>query len=341
MNDFFTVIRRFLTEYLPDQRCCGPNTIRSYRHALNLFVVYLRTTRNLAVTDIDFPMIDRHVIVEFLDWLERERDCAATTRNHRLMALRAFFSYAGFLDCAHVWLGLELAAVPAKKTPGKIVEPLSETALQALLRQPDTTTTAGQRNQIFMILMYDSAARCGELTSLRIRDLRLDTTHPVIYLHGKGNKTRIVPLLARTAEHCRQHLRRRHGDELADSSSFMFFTTIHGRRQPMSADTVAAFLKTYGQSARTTCPEIPKRVHPHMLRHTRAMHLYRQGLPLPLLADYLGHASIESTKIYAYADTEMKRIAIAKADPLRNQTPPPQPIWTGNEDMILKLSGLT
>lgn len=341
MNDFFTAIRRFLTEYLPDQRCCSPNTIRSYRQALNLFVAYLRTTRNLAVADIDFPRIDRHVIIEFLDWLERERGCAATTRNQRLMALRAFFSYAGFLDCAHVSLSLELAAVPAKKAPGKLIEPLTEAALQTLLQQPDTTRTAGQRNQVFMILMYDSAARCSELTSLRVRDLRLDTTHPVVYLHGKGGKTRIVPLLARTAEHCRQHLRRCHGDEPAGSDAFMFFTTIHGQRQPMSADTVAAFLNAYGQSACTTCPEMPKRVHPHMLRHTRAMHLYRQGLPLPLLADYLGHASIESTRIYAYADTEMKRIAIEKADPLHNQTPPSQPIWTGDEDMILKLSGLT
>ena len=78
-----------------------------------------------------------------------------------------------------------------------------------------------------------------------------------------------------------------------------------------------------------------------MLRHIRAMHLYRRGLPLPLLADYLGHASIESTRIYAYADTEMKRIAIEKADPLHNQTAPSQPIWAGDEDRILKLSGLT
>jgi integrase len=109
----------------------------------------------------------------------------------------------------------------------------------------------------------------------------------------------------------------------------------------VSADTVAAFLTAYGRSARAICPEMPKRVHPHMLRHTRAMHLYRQGLPLPLLADFLGHASIESTRIYAYADTEMKRIAIEKADPLHNQTPPSQPVWAGDEDTILKLAGLT
>jgi site-specific recombinase XerD len=341
MNDFFTTIRRFLAEYLPSQRCCSPNTIRSYRQALNLFVTYLRTARGLAITDISFSSIDRHVVMEFLDWLEHERGCAATTRNQRLMALRAFFSYAGFLDCAHLATSLALAAIPAKKTPGTIVEPLSEAALKALLQQPDTTTIAGRRNQVFMILMYDSAARCSELTGLRVRDLNLDTTRPTVHLHGKGNKIRIVPLLARTAEHCRQHLRRCHDTEPSDGAAFMFFTTIHGRRHPVSPDTVATFINTYAASASTVCPEMPQRAHPHMLRHTRAMHLYRQGLPLPLLADYLGHASIESTRIYAYADAEMKRAALEKADPLHNQTPRPQPVWQGDEDMILKLSGLT
>jgi site-specific recombinase XerD len=341
MNEFFTAIRRFLTEYLPQQRCCQANTILSYRHALNLFVGYLRDIRRIPVTGIDFPLIDHEVVTGFLDWIERERGCSASTRNQRLMALRSFFAYAGFLDATHIALSLDLAAIPVKKTPGKIVEPLSETALQALLAQPDTTTITGRRNQVLMILMYDAAARCSEITGLRIRDLNLDTARPTVRLHGKGNKTRIVPLLDRTAEHCREHLRRCHPGQPADSDAFVFFTTIHARHQPVSADTIAAFLKTYGNTARTTCPGMPARVHPHMLRHTRAMHLYRQGLPLPLLADYLGHASIESTRIYAYADTEMKRAAIAKIDPHNMNTPAIEPIWEGNDDMILALAGLT
>ena len=339
MNEFFTAIRRFLVEYLPNQRCCSPNTIRSYRQALHLFVTYLRTARGLTITDISFATIDRHVVIEFLDWLEHERGCAATTRNQRLMALRAFFAYAGFLDTAHLAVSLNLAAVPVKKVPGTIVPHLSEAALQTLLQQPDTTTPTGRRNQVFMILMYDSAARCGEVTELRVRDLRLDAKHPTVHLRGKGDKTRIVPLLARTADHCRQHLRRFHGTELSGDEP-LFFTKIHGRRQHLSADTVAAFVKAYGESARAACLEVPQRVHPHMLRHTRAMHLYRQGLPLSLLADYLGHASIESTRIYAYADAEMKRAAIQKADPLSDQQSRSEPIWEGDEDMILKLSGL-
>jgi site-specific recombinase XerD len=92
---------------------------------------------------------DGHVVMGFLDWLEHERGCAATTRNQRLMALRAFFSYAGFLDCVHLATSLALAAIPAKKTPTTIADPLSEAALKALLQQPDTTTIAGRRNQVF------------------------------------------------------------------------------------------------------------------------------------------------------------------------------------------------
>ena len=108
----------------------------------------------------------------------------------------------------------------------------------------------------------------------------------------------------------------------------------------MSADVAADFMKQYCASAKQSCSEMPEHVHPHMLRHTRAMHLYRQGMPMMLLSEYLGHASVRTTKIYAYADTEMKRAAIEKADAIRNGAPAPQPVWVDDEDMILKLSGL-
>jgi integrase/recombinase XerD len=176
-------------------------------------------------------------------------------------------------------------------------------------------------------------------TGLRVRDLDLDGKHPKVHLHGKGDKTRIVPLLARTVEHCRQHLRRFH-DTGSSRDELLFFTKLHGRRQPLSTDTVEAFVNAYGESAREVCAEVPQRVFPHMLRHTRAMHLYRQGMPLPLLADFLGHASIESTRIYAYADAEMKRAALQKANPLSDPAEESRPVWEGDEDMILKLAGL-
>ena len=108
----------------------------------------------------------------------------------------------------------------------------------------------------------------------------------------------------------------------------------------MSADTVALFMNKYCTAAFKKCSDMPEHLHPHMLRHTRAMHLYRQGMPIHLLSEYLGHVNYETTKIYAYADTEMKRLAVAKADVLRNGMPPPEPVWADDEEIILKLSGL-
>lgn len=340
MNDFWVAVRSFILEYLPNQRCFSENTVRSYRQALNLFVLYLRTEQRLTPKQICFDVINRGVLLNFLDWLETDRHCSVNTRNQRLMVLRAFFDYTGILDCTQIALSLMVQNIPIKTTQNKIVEYLSESALEILLKQPDPSKKIGLRNLFFMVLMYDTAARCGELLGMKVRDLRLNVQYPMAYLHGKGSKTRTVPLLSKTTQHCERYLRTFHVNEPADSDKPLFYTVIHGTQQQMSPDTVALFLKKYGKMAFDVCPEVPAHIHPHMLRHTRAMHLYHQGMPMMLLSEYLGHASEETTKIYAYADTEMKRAAINKADIVSKGTPPPVPIQIDDDDMILKLSGL-
>lgn len=110
----------------------------------------------------------------------------------------------------------------------------------------------------------------------------------------------------------------------------------------MSDDNVARFLKLYGATAKQQCGEAPDRIHPHMFRRTRAMHLYRAGMPLALLSEWLGHENPETSLIYAYADTEMKRQATEKAtggeNPLMSDKEPA--IWEGDDEMIRRLYGL-
>lgn len=175
---------------------------------------------------------------------------------------------------------------------------------------------------------------------MKVCDLRLDAKHPIAYLHGKGRKIRTVPLLSKTVQHCKQYLRKFHPSTDCHSEAPLFFTVIHGTQQKMSPDTVAAFFAKYGRMAKSVCPEVPEHIHPHMMRHTRAMHLYQSGMPMVLLSQYLGHSQVETTMIYAHADTEMKRAAIQKADAVRGTKPVPDEIWADNEEMILKLSGL-
>lgn len=117
-----------------------------------------------------------------------------------------------------------------------------------------------------------------------------------------------------------------HSEEPLSENDYLFYTTIHGQRNQMSPDTVASFMKKYGETANTECAEVPERVHPHQLRHTRATDLYRGGVPLALLSDFLGHANLHTTQIYAYVDTEMKRAAIRKVIPAVELTKDP-PKW--------------
>lgn len=168
-------------------------------------------------------------------------------------------------------------------------------------------------------LMYCCGLRPAEARRLRVNDVDLDIGRLNI-MESKQHKF--------------------HPDKNSHSEAPLFYTVIHGIQQKMSPDTVAAFFKKYGNMAKIVCPEVPEHIHPHMMRHTRAMHLYQSGMPMVLLSQYLGHVQVETTKIYAYADTEMKRAAIQKADAVRRAKPVPEEIWADNEEMILKLSGL-
>lgn len=215
---------------------------------------------------------------------------------------------------------------------------LTKEELSIFLAQPNCKKRTGFRNMVFLVLMYDTAARCQEMLDLRIQDLVLHRISPCVYFTGKGNKTRVVPILPKTAEHLRSYLKKFHPAENRKRDDYVFYA-YGGPQRPMSPDTVAAFVKKYGESARHVCTSIPERVHPHMLRHTRAMHLYQDGVPLAMVSEFLGHAQIETTKIYAHADTEMKRKAIQQAANKLNDTIP-DALWnTDDEEMMLKLRG--
>lgn len=208
---------------------------------------------------------------------------------------------------------LEGKKVPIKKTV-KAVAPkyMSEAAMQTLLGQPDTSTHKGLRDQFFMILMYDTGARLQEILTLRICDVTICKT-PTITVMGKGMKQRTVPLMQPTVAHFENYFRAFHSEEGLYSQASLFYIMRKGEKRPMSSANVEHFIKKYGESAKSSCPEIPAVVHPHLFRHSRAMHLYQHGMDLSLVSQWLGHSNISSTLVYSYADTEKKRAAIELA----------------------------
>ena len=335
---FFTVVSSFLNVYLVKNRSCSSNTVKSYEDALNLLFTFLEGTKDIPRQRVSWSHFTRQNIQEFVDWLERVRNCSRQTQLQRLAAIRSFVRYGGIVDLRVIAIQADVERIRYRKPPPALVGYLTKEELSIFLAQPNCKKRTGFRNMVFLVLMYDTAARCQEMLDLRIQDLVLHRTSPCVYFTGKGNKTRVVPILPKTAEHLRSYLKKFHPAENRKRDDYVFYA-YGGPQRPMSPDTVAAFVKKYGESARHVCTSIPERVHPHMLRHTRAMHLYQDGVPLAMVSEFLGHAQIETTKIYAHADTEMKRKAIQQAANKLNDTIP-DVLWnTDDEEMMLKLRG--
>jgi len=311
-SDFYNSIRNYLTIYLPLQKVCSVHTIKSYREVINLFLDFLCDSSGENFFDLDFSNINLNSVNEFLQWLEDERDCKSTTVNHHLAVIRAFLKYVGITRVVYADKYIEIKNIPVRKVQQKLtVNHFDEDTLKMLLSQPNQNKIKEHRDLFFMILMYDTGARNAEILNLKSCDIRSDKTFPYIIIHGKGNKVRTVPIMKKTLEHYESYLKRMRLD--GDQEKYLFFTTTHGERHKMSDDNVARFIKKYVDRARIEHPSFPNKITPHMFRHSRALSLYRNGVPISLISEWLGHANIETTYIYAYADVEMKRNAIEKA----------------------------
>lgn len=186
-------INGFFYIYLPKQRCFSKNTVDSYKTAFNLFLDYMREQHNSPLHQMTLGDFNKDNLTGFVDWLAAVRQNSPGTCNQRLMAFRSFAKYLGMKDFALASVYADVCCVPTKKKAAKVVEFLSEEALKTLLVQPDTSKRVGIRNQCFMCLMYDTAARCQELLDFRLRDLSLDGEAPFVYLTGKG----VRPVLSR------------------------------------------------------------------------------------------------------------------------------------------------
>ncbi len=311
-GSLFSLIHSYLKIYLPKQRKVSPNTIRSYRDALESLFDFVKDEKKIPLADVTFEMLTTEVIASYLDFIQDERGCSTSTRNTRLAAIRAFFKYAAEVDVTVVAFLKAVKTVPVKK-PDCIesISYMSETSVAALISVPDASTQKGLRDRFFMILLYDTAARIQEMLAMKLDDFRYGKT-PTVTLHGKGGKVRTVPLMAKTVEHLRQYLGVFH-PQPQYGGQYLFYSDIRGQRKSLSDRRIRYMLKSYGVKAKAFCSDVPENIHPHLFRHSRAMHLYQHGMDLTLVSQWLGHASLATTLVYAHADTEHKRRAIETA----------------------------
>ncbi|MGH3514274.1 MAG: tyrosine-type recombinase/integrase [Mycobacterium sp.] len=304
-TDFAVFLRRFLTGHLAGLRGYSTNTIVSYRDAFKLLIYYFRDERSVPPERLTLELIDAAAITGFLEWLRTSRHNAASTSNQRLAAIDSFFSWMQSQDPARMACYQDILAIPASKHDRPAVAHLSVEQTRGLLALPDRSTRNGRRDAALLATLYDTAARVQELADLTVRDIRLD--HPAMAaLTGKGRKTRHVPIDANTTALLAAYLAERQLDR-PDRDDHPVFCNQH--RCKLSRGGIAWILRKY--QTRAADPALANaRLSPHILRHSRAMHLYDGGVPLPYIRDILGHVDLSTTEIYARASTEAKRKAL-------------------------------
>ena len=312
---FFQMIQNFLVSYLPEQKGASQHTLRSYKASLNGFLDYSCGKLGVKLQNFHFGLLKRELVEDYLLHLEVNKGYAVGSRNNRLAAIKSFCKFAALRDITLMHCYQEIALIPLKKDKDKPIEIFSENALKAILEAPNIAKRNGLRDRMFMMLLYDSAARLQEILGLRVGDIVIDDSNEegksYISVTGKGNKHRYIPIMQKTAEHLSQYIKVFHG---SSTDAYLFYVNHKGRQEMLSQDAVEKFIRKYGEIARRKCLEVPEKLYPHMFRHSRATHLYRSGMPLPLISEWLGHADIKTTlRFYASANTEMKEQAIAKA----------------------------
>jgi len=330
---FFSMTWDFLNEYLPKQQGRSPTTIESYRDSLTLFRRYLSEERHTSIGSFKFSDCTKDCIYDYRGYLQRKGNKPSTI-NVRVTAIRAYLDYAADKDIAVQSVALSIAKIQRCKKIEKEKAVLSEEALAAILAAPPQTKM-GLRDRTILVTLYDSAARISELLAVKLSDLTLNGEFPCVLLHGKGSKERRAQLTAKAVGHLKEYLRVFHAN--SPRHAYLFSTTIKGGTNKMSEGNVQRIIKRYTDVAKKNCLEIPKSVHPHMFRRTRATNLYRDGVAIELVSAILGHAKIETTKIYALPAIDQIRNAIESVPtPVADE----KPLWIGNEDEMAHLCGL-
>jgi site-specific recombinase XerD len=300
VNPLPALVQSFFAHYLIHQRQLSPCTIASYRDSLRLLLAYVQkqTRRQPAqqrLEDWDVPRI-----LGFLDYLEQQRRCCARSRNARLAAIHCFMRYASQREPECLTLAHQILAIPNKRQSRPLLGYLTATEVQALLEAPAPDTFSGRRDRLLFQLLYNTGARASEIVALNRQDL-LPGSYQTVTLHGKGRKQRTVPLWPKTARQLRHWL-----EQLPPEPSTPLFANRFGTR--LSRFGLEKQMAEAARKAALACPSLRgRRVSPHVLRHTTAMHLLQAGVDITAIALWLGHESPVTTHQYIEADLEMKK----------------------------------
>ena len=303
---FPALVQAYFGEYLTQQRALSPQTIATYRDGFVLFLEFAEERLGKAPAVMALADVTPELIMAFLDHLERQRHNSVRTRNARLAALRSFLKFAGHRDVVSLQVIERALGVPVKRFERPMFGYLTREEVLAVIGEAGDSWL-NQRDHALFLLMYNTGARVSEIIGVMVGDVVLDASAACVHLHGKGRKQRSVPLWHATVKTLRAWLRA--NPELTAEAPLL--PNRNGRAMTRANVTLRLILAV--QHATETQPALAKRkISPHTIRHSTAMHLLQAGVDISVIALWLGHESPVTTHHYVEADLAMKERALAR-----------------------------
>lgn len=327
-NLFPKLLGDFLSVYLPSQRGYSKNTISSYCDAFKLLLQYFECEKKLHSDQITFKHLDEACIVDFMDWLKETRKSSNSTVNQRLAGIHSFFKYVQKIHPELMSRCNEILTIQFQKASFPTISYLSQDDSKLILSMPDTSKKSGRRDSALLWLLYDTGCRVQEIVDLKVSSLRLEPPAQV-KLCGKGNKARVVPLMSGTAKLLKSYISE---NNLGEAYTLQYPLFTNQKKEPLTRAGIAYILRKHASMASLERPTINPNISPHIIRHSKAMHLLEAGVNIVYIRDILGHADISTTEIYAKSNLEMKRKALEKVA-IVNETHS-TPHWTKDENLL-------
>ena len=327
-TDFATLLSRYFTRYLPNERGSSPQTIDSYKNAFILYLEYMESIWGIKPENLSVKDYTRESILGFLKWLEGERGNSVTTRNYRLAAMKGFVHYLKYEFPDYMEEYQRILGIPLKKAEQKEISYMKTEGIELLVHQIDVNATNGLRDYVMILILYTTGVRVSELINIKVKDISLTEPY-TIRIHGKGYKGRYVPLMKTAVPHIKQYLSYMHYDMEARYEEYLFKNHMNTQFTRQGINYV---LKKYGAKARNKNKElIPADLTAHKMRHTTAMELLTSGVDLMYIRDLLGHSSVMTTEVYARTDAKLKRKAIEAAS--KEILPQEEASWDTNTNL--------
>lgn len=303
-NRFSKLVQEFLTSHIIQECNYSMNTKMSYSTTFHLLLEFMNEVNNIKPNKIEIESITKEVIIQFLDWLETYRNVSSSTRNQRLACIKSFYKYVQTNELDLFDTCSTILSIKNKKVPTKIISYFTEDETKIIINYLNSCKDLKKLTMI--CVLYETGARVSEFINIKLSDLNL-SENAGITLHGKGNKDRVVPISQELVKLINKYLEEVYNNY---DDGYLFYSV---QKKKYYRNSINKIITTLVNDLKIKYPNYFKgNYFPHSFRHTKATHLYNNGIPLLYVKDFLGHSTISSTEIYATPDSKKQREEILK-----------------------------